>query len=233
MKQTGCTYLILGVESGDQWVLDNVIRKQPLQLEHVRRGFALAKKVGLDMQAFYIIGFPREKLHHIQATLKFATDALVEYDVLPHLGIARPDPGTDLMAEAQASGTLVSLHTSSGLGGKHLGTYIRHMVKTDEFTPEDLERLSIEFNRRFIRVLAGKTLRYLLRHPVIAVRTLKSFVASVIKDRGRVADNLVKIFFTRLFYRHSMLRESSYQQAPPAREPAPRGRELSLSPGNG
>ena len=40
MKQTGCIYLIIGVESGDQWVLDNVIMKQPLTLEPI--GIALA-----------------------------------------------------------------------------------------------------------------------------------------------------------------------------------------------
>ena len=71
MKKTGCIYLIVGVESGDQWVLDNVIHKQPLTLDKVINAFELGKKVGIDMQAFYIIGFPRETRIHINTTLEF------------------------------------------------------------------------------------------------------------------------------------------------------------------
>lgn len=207
MKKTGCIYLVIGVESGDQWVLDNVIHKQPLKLDCVLDVFRMGKRVGLDLQAFYIIGFPRETMAHIRKTTDFAFSALREYDVIPHLAIARADPGTELYAEAVASGNLVTDHTLANMSGVHSDMFERHMIRNDEFEPETLEAISSRFHARTIRAIGMKTAVFLLRHPMIALRSLAYFMKARREDHAPIRDSIVKLFFCRLFYRNALLRE--------------------------
>ncbi|MGI9318019.1 MAG: B12-binding domain-containing radical SAM protein, partial [bacterium] len=209
MKVTGCTYLIIGVESGDQYVLDNVINKQPLTIEHVRRVFKLGKKVGVDLQAFYIIGFPRETIDQIKTTTDFAMESLKKYNVLPHMAIARPDPGTDLFKEAQSSGNLVVDRARDTEAGVHTDTFVRYMVKSDTFTPEKVAEISEQFHRDSIRTITLKSMGYMLLHPIVAAKCTRYLIASLLRTRGRVPDSIVKLFFCKLFYQNALLRENA------------------------
>jgi radical SAM superfamily enzyme YgiQ (UPF0313 family) len=207
MKETGCIYLVIGVESGDQWVLDSVIRKQPLKLECVLDVFRMGKRIGLDLQAFYIIGFPRETMAHIRKTIDFALSGLREYDVIPHLAIARADPGTELYAEAVASGKLVTDRAISNMSGVHSDMFERYMIRNDEFEPETLEAISSRFHSRSIRAIGMKTVNFLVRHPIISFRLLQYFLKARREDHAPLRDSIVKLFFCRLFYRNALLRE--------------------------
>ena len=66
MKRAGCVTVGLGVESGSQRVLDR-LRKQ-LQVEDVRRAFALAREAGLLTVGFFMLGNPGETEQDIQQT---------------------------------------------------------------------------------------------------------------------------------------------------------------------
>ncbi len=214
MKRTGCTYLIIGVESGDQWVLDNVIMKQPLSLENVQSAFRMAKRVGLDMQAFFIIGFPRETLEQINRTLDFAIKALKDYDVVPHMAMARADPGTALYAEASANGHLVTDVSIGNAGGVHGDMFVRHMIKNDHFTPDSLQAINDAFHRKAIQITALKTMRYLISHPWVAATSAGTFLRSVFGDRGTsLKEKVIKLFFCRLFYRNSLLRVREFERS--------------------
>jgi hypothetical protein len=220
MVETGCIYLIIGVESADQWVLDNVVRKQPLTIEHVESAFLLAKEAGLDMQAFYIIGFPRETLKQIHTTLNFAMEALKKYNVLPHMALARADPGTDLYAEAEKNGHLVMDYAVSNMEGVHADMFVRHLIRNDEFTPSQLEDLSRSFHRRAIRVVSAKTILFLLSHPWLVPRNIAYFSSWIFaRDGSSFVDCLVKLFFTRLFYRRAQLDERRFESGEQTRWP--------------
>jgi len=211
IKKTGCTYLIIAPESGDQWVIDNVIGKQPLTLENVMRIFKLAKKIGIDMQAFYIIGFPRETLKQINTTLKFAMNALKRYDVLPHIAMARADPGTDLFAEAQMNGHLVTDVAVSNTGGVHSDMFTRHLIKNKEFDPESLAKINEDFHRTAIRISSFKTLKRLLSHPSLALSSMFYFIKNFRKSET-IRDNIIKLFFCRLFYLNSLSRITEFER---------------------
>jgi anaerobic magnesium-protoporphyrin IX monomethyl ester cyclase len=70
MKQAGCVGLCFGIESGNQAIL-NTIRKD-FTLKQASRAFQIAKKVGLDSVAFFIIGHPFETEDTIRDTINFA-----------------------------------------------------------------------------------------------------------------------------------------------------------------
>jgi len=211
MKKTGCTYLIIAPESGDQWVIDNVIRKQPLTLKNVVRIFKLAKKIGLDIQAFYIIGFPRETLKQVKTTLNFALNALKKYDVLPHMAMARADPGTALFDEAQMNGHLVTDTVMSNPSGVHSDMFTHHLIKNKEFDPESLSEINEVFHRTAIRISSFKTLKCLLSHPSIALSTIFYFIKNFRKSET-IRDNIIKLFFCRLFYLNALSRVTEFER---------------------
>jgi len=211
IKKTGCTYLIIAPESGDQWVIDNVIRKQPLTLKNVVRIFKLAKKIGLDMQAFYIIGFPRETLKQVKTTLNFALNVLKKYDVLPHMAMARADPGTALFDEAQMNGHLVTDTVMSNPSGVHSDMFTHHLIKNKEFDPESLSEINEVFHRTAIRISSFKTLKYLLSHPSIALSTIFYFIKNFRKSET-IRDNIIKLFFCRLFYLNALSRVTEFER---------------------
>ena len=211
IKETGCTYLIIAPESGDQWVIDNVIGKQPLTLKNVVHIFKLAKKIGIDIQAFYIIGFPRETLEQINTTLKFAINALKKYDVLPHMAMARADPGTSLFAEAQKNGHLVTDNVMSNPGGVHSDMFTHHLIKNKEFDPESLAKINEAFHRTAIRISSFKTMKTLLRHPSMALSSMFYFIKQFRRSET-IRNNIIKLFFCRLFYLNALSRITEFEK---------------------
>ena len=103
MKQSGANSIFVGVESGDQQILDNVICKS-LDLNRVVEFAKNAKQIGLKTGAFYIIGFPGEKKENMRRTVDFALELKRKYDVGMHLFMATPSYGTKLYDECKAKG---------------------------------------------------------------------------------------------------------------------------------
>jgi len=206
MKKSGCVYLVIGVESGDQDVLDNVIRKKPLTIKKIVEVFQLGKKVGLDIHAFYIVGFPRETKENIMTTLNFALDSLKKWDVIPHLAIARADPGTELYREAKEGGFLRTNVEMANASGVHADRFVRHTIETPEFTTHELEELNEKYHRKFIRIIILKTAFFLLIHPKLAIESMTYLFRTIREEDYTVRQSVIKLFFCRLFYRNSMLR---------------------------
>ena len=71
MADSGCYQLTLACESGVQRVLDEVINKR-LPLETIKPAIERAKKAGLLVHTFWIIGYPGETYEEIQQTIDFA-----------------------------------------------------------------------------------------------------------------------------------------------------------------
>lgn len=94
-KKAGCVYMTIGVESGDEYVLNKIIKKR-LSLNDVIKTAKKFQQSGLNLEAFYIIGFPGEHKHNILKTILFALRLQILYDVYPILFMATPLPGTEL-----------------------------------------------------------------------------------------------------------------------------------------
>ena len=102
--------------------------------------------------------------------------ALKKYEVLPHIALARADPGTDLFAEAKKNGHLVTDVTVSNTGGVHADMFTRHLIQNKEFTPEKLNKINVSFHRRAVIVFGLKTLKNFLIHPFIALSNMIYFI---------------------------------------------------------
>ncbi|MCX5712162.1 MAG: cobalamin-dependent protein [Candidatus Omnitrophica bacterium] len=92
MKQSGCRNVNFAIESGNQQVLDFVIKK-PLKLEKVKPLVSYAKKIGLNVGLFLVIGMPGETEEQIWDSFRLAVELGI---YTPHISVATPYPGSEL-----------------------------------------------------------------------------------------------------------------------------------------
>ena len=93
MKLSGCYQIGLGVESGNKSVLEAIIKK-PVDLEKIPRLVKHARKIGIEVILFLVVGMPGETLGQIKETFRFARS--LGLCNAQHISMATPYPGTEL-----------------------------------------------------------------------------------------------------------------------------------------
>ncbi len=100
MKASGCYHLSLAIESGNNYILNKVIKKG-LYLPHVRDVVRLIKKYGIGVDGFFVIGMPGENRATIFDTIIFASK--LDLDGAGFYS-AQPYPGTELLKICEEKG---------------------------------------------------------------------------------------------------------------------------------
>lgn len=72
LKKAGARLFCVGVESGDQAVLDQM--KKAMKVERVRQFFKDAKKAGIKLHGCFMVGNPGESKETLETTLNFAKE---------------------------------------------------------------------------------------------------------------------------------------------------------------
>jgi radical SAM superfamily enzyme YgiQ (UPF0313 family) len=162
MKASGCVGLIIAAESGDQTVLDTLVKKK-IKLEHLVHAAKLCFEHELPLSCFFIIGFPGETREQIQRTLDFAFMLYSKYDVMPQMMVATPLYGTELYDVVVEQKLLVAditperLAVATQLNGQGL-------IRTDQFDPEYLRdahsRLMSRIRRHRLARMLGDVRQY-------------------------------------------------------------------------
>lgn len=102
MKKAGCKIVAMGIESGDQWVLDNILKKG-IKLEQVEKAFNWARKAGLITDAYFMLGSPGETKEQMLNTIEFAKRSNIDY---ANFNVTRPMPKTEMHDLAEKYGKL-------------------------------------------------------------------------------------------------------------------------------
>lgn len=102
MKKAGCTFISLGVESGNQYILDNFVKKG-IRLEKVKEVFKWAKQSRITTGAYFLLGIPGETKLNMQETIDFAKS--LNLDVV-NFNVVRPLPKTEMYKLAEVFGKL-------------------------------------------------------------------------------------------------------------------------------
>lgn len=92
LKEAGCWLIRFGVESGNEWLRNSVLKKR-LTNERIKQTFEGAKEAGIKRVAYNIIGFPYETEAMILDTWNFNRE--VDPDILV-INIFQPFLGTEL-----------------------------------------------------------------------------------------------------------------------------------------
>jgi hopanoid biosynthesis associated radical SAM protein HpnJ len=103
MKANGLRLLLVGYESGNQAILNNI--KKGIRLDVARRFTRDAKDLGIKIHGTFILGLPGETRQTIEATIRFACE--IDPDTI-QVSLAAPYPGTELYRQAKAHGWLMS-----------------------------------------------------------------------------------------------------------------------------
>jgi len=101
LRDNGLRLLLVGYESGNQQILNNI--KKGIRLDIARQFTRDAKALGITIHGTFILGLPGETPETIQETIRFACE--IEPDTI-QVSLAAPYPGTELYRQAQAQGWL-------------------------------------------------------------------------------------------------------------------------------
>ncbi|HVQ26293.1 MAG TPA: radical SAM protein [Planctomycetota bacterium] len=179
-REAGCYQLTLAIESGNQEVLDNVIHK-PLQLEKARELAREIKQLGIDTNAFFIIGFPGETLDDMRDTFQFARDLDLNSACF---FIAQPLPGTRLFDISVRNGYLPADFRFED------ATYSRGVISTPDWTAEQVQKLA---NTELLKY----QLRANLKNPGKLWRAFKNDPRAVTRIVGKVFTRVLESYKNR------------------------------------
>lgn len=108
MKQAGCHYLYLGIESGSPRILARI--KKGITLDHVRNTVRMINDAGIRVGAFFMIGLPDETTEDIEQTISFAKSLRLDS---VKFGILVPLPGTEVFDEFKQKGFIKNFDYST------------------------------------------------------------------------------------------------------------------------
>jgi len=92
MRESGCQYIDVAIESGTERVTRKIIKK-PIIFNRAKELIAYARSIGIFVAANFIIGFPTETWAEIRETIRYAEEINADYI---KLFVALPLPGTRL-----------------------------------------------------------------------------------------------------------------------------------------
>ena len=205
-KVSGCTYLRIGVESADEQVSKNIIGKR-LDAGSILAAARTCVQVGIDLEGFYIIGFPGEKISQMKKTVDFALKQARQYGMYPYdIFTATPLIGTELYEQCLKQGYLFSDVSPEKLATATQGEGV---IATVDFKPADLKKLLRFFRLKRYLAMTFYFFGFLKAHPEYIWRLARRrfFVRqqlALIRSR-RLFDFLEGIFMYR--YKNCVLRK--------------------------
>ena len=104
LKEMGTYSIALGVESGNQDVLDSV--NKGTTMEEIEEAFKIVKKLNMETWAFFMIGFPQDTEVTIKDTINFAIK--LDPDIAK-FHILTPYPGTRVFDELNQKGLITDM----------------------------------------------------------------------------------------------------------------------------
>lgn len=163
MQEAGCVEVIFSPESGNQYVVDNIIGKR-LDLKKVEDNARICKNIGLSCKMFFVIGLPGETKEQIGQTLAFAKRMKDEYDVDPIISPVLPYYGTDLYNICKDKGYMPDVDRQTYedmMVGKNA------IISTPEFASEYILEIKKDFTKH---AKIKKLLKEIRERPLDALR---------------------------------------------------------------
>jgi anaerobic magnesium-protoporphyrin IX monomethyl ester cyclase len=134
LKKAGMKDVLFGIESGNQRVLDEVIRK-PVNLRHVEQIIKWCHELGIICGGFFVMGIPGETLSDMQDTINFALNCGLDR---VRFYICQPMPGSLLYDDCVKNGWLADGYDPA----KGLIVGGNSFIRTPEFTPDQVMSLA-------------------------------------------------------------------------------------------
>lgn len=145
MKRSGCFSLCFGIESGNEYVRSNIIKK-PIPVKQARKVIGWCRDLNIWTNGFFILGIPGENKETFRETIDFAKQ--LDLDSASFF-IATPYPGTELLRFCKERKYLEDNFNVNKLRVTDAS------IRTESFSPEDLivwrKKAYREFNIHFLK----------------------------------------------------------------------------------
>lgn len=138
LKRAGFHTIKMCIESGNQRVLDEIIKKR-INLNHAAKMVKTCKKLGLKTEAAFMFGVPGETIRDMKDTLNYSKK--VGFDRVKKF-IFQPFPHTELYDICVKNNYLTKDYDPK----KIYITSNRCYVRTEDFSPEDVIKIAREEN---------------------------------------------------------------------------------------
>jgi radical SAM superfamily enzyme YgiQ (UPF0313 family) len=133
MKESGCSFIGIGVESGNQQMLTRI--GKGITLERIREVFGICADLGIKTEANFILGHPHETERTVLETIDFAKSLRADY---ANFAILVPMPGTEIVEMAKrGEGGLRILTQDWKMYGKQIGA----ALELEQLPKKKLSRL--------------------------------------------------------------------------------------------
>jgi radical SAM superfamily enzyme YgiQ (UPF0313 family) len=129
MARSGCVYLLVGFESGDQATLQG-IRKNFNKTLHYHDLIRSLQQRGITVQGCFVFGFDHDNASVFESTVQLVQDLGVD---IPRYSLYTPYPGTQLFSRMQAENRILSYNWDD-YDTMHV------VIKPAQMTPEELYR---------------------------------------------------------------------------------------------
>jgi radical SAM superfamily enzyme YgiQ (UPF0313 family) len=108
LRRAGCTRIHYGIESGEQRILDRM--KKNITTDQARKAVRLAKKAGMTVLTYFMVGNLDETENDMQKTIDFALELDADF---AQFSITIPCAGTEMYKEALQTGIISKDYWSS------------------------------------------------------------------------------------------------------------------------
>ena len=144
LKEAGCIFVGFGVESGNEYILNEILNKGQT-VKRIKEAFLVCKKVGLVAEANLIIGNPTETEEMVKDTIRLVRE--IRPDVLD-THFLTPTPGSTLYQRYSSDGILMYKNWEAP------NRYTAGLIKTS--LPK--EKLSNLYDEIYITYLKNKSI---------------------------------------------------------------------------
>ncbi|MFX0204743.1 MAG: B12-binding domain-containing radical SAM protein [Candidatus Hodarchaeota archaeon] len=181
MRRAGCRLVFVGVESGEQSILDNIHKRTTTaQIEQYIKN---VKKARMDSLASVSFGFPGETKESVIRTTNWVIEALDPSLVI--FTVATPYPGTPFYHKALTEGTIKEhdyskynlfnpIMETSGLSREELKELIKWAYRKFYLRPSKLIQNT---KREFHYALESYGLRHFLRNGLVVIKGIVNMKA--------------------------------------------------------
>lgn len=168
MKNSGCSSVMVGIESADPVILKSV--KKGETLEMIEQGIHLLQQSGMTVGGFFIIGLPGDSYSAQEASVEFAR----RNNIHAHFNMLVPYPGTDVYQWVSEHGKF--LHAiEDGVHFADSAQKVMPVFETADFSAKDRLRAYEMVHTRlsaFRMLIPGNSInfRYKLQKLLLLIR---------------------------------------------------------------
>lgn len=139
MYAAGVRSVRLAIESGDEWVVRELVNK-PMRIRHVDAVMRILKKYNIWVVGFFVIGLPGETDEHREITKRKILDWGIDQ---ASISVASPIKGSLLYEQCIKEGYIENESDDFIVSGFLFG---ENIINTKEFTAEEISRQAYLMN---------------------------------------------------------------------------------------